>query len=587
MSPPRPRLDAETKLARRQQALQRYSAKLVPQSVTGDVKILTSAFRHKKKLRTSAQQRMQRKPRVRKKPSTPAQQDAKRNSAKKYREKHRGKIQATDALRRAKKCIEQDGLEVLEERVQCPLIVKMQCKHEGRAPPPCPQTTIASNTARPVLDMEEWSSESEGSDDGDDAPIPGAVFYGFGQSRPRIRSPTPHQCDCRLPAYCPECAMVRLEHASGPGDRVYCVPSYFPHPNLTHTIAQHGEADDCHFFAVLSGQYAGIYSHFAQVQAILKIAPDTSYVSHQNWVGIMDNWRGYCAGQHEHNVRSSSPPSSPDSPPYSASAFDTSPCPSPRQSRTPSPNHHPFSNPFFDQPSGNSARKQPLKSPPSSPSKTKMRRTQAVASPSPSSGSRPLSSPMPAPAPATRSRRPPSSPTVPSSGSRTPSSPATPSASSRTARGGAVPWLPIPARLLPEMGSTRLRRSSPPQYEPTTLDEAGREGAGDGAGDAFTVRFYAVSICNRLLRSHERAFELLEATEGASMLLAHSIEEAAAFFDAADATARTLYAVRGHRIVFKNRESAFRLFLQDDDAQMLFGSSSAQVEMFISQHPWI
>ncbi|KAJ7114708.1 hypothetical protein C8R44DRAFT_880791 [Mycena epipterygia] len=134
MSAPRPRLDAETKLARRREALSRYAA------------------RHAKKLRTGAKERMRK---LRAEPPTQRQKDNKRAAGKKYCEKHRDAINMADALRRAKKCVEQDGVEAYNELVQRPLMAKTQRKHERRAPAPRPKSFTISNAERAAL-VEEW-----------------------------------------------------------------------------------------------------------------------------------------------------------------------------------------------------------------------------------------------------------------------------------------------------------------------------------------------------------------------------------------------------------------------------------------------
>ncbi|KAJ6599945.1 hypothetical protein DFH09DRAFT_1303297 [Mycena vulgaris] len=382
--------------------------------------------------------------------------------------------------------------------------------------------------------------------------------------------------------------MTRFEHASKPLARINCVPEYFPHPRHLHSISDHGKNPDCLFFAVLNGDFSGIYNDLSQVKAIIHKAPDTKYASDGDWIGITRKWREHCEGNHEHDwPRATSRSSSPLS---SASAFDTSPCPSPDSSRTPSPDSPPFSKsiPFFDPPSTSrrsmqtpSPRKKPLSS---SSSRTPVAK---IAKHTPSS---PTKGPSTAHAAIASS----STPTI------------SPAPSTRTKAAGGLKFprpvydtepvlLPFPARLLPEMGRyppdpPRLR-NAPPHYEETL------EGRIDQAAPTPVMRdicvFYAVSIANRMLKSHRQAFDLFRGTEGAEILLVGSVGEAAAFFEAAEhaggatgstAAPLTMYAVSSHRGAFKNRETAFRRFLREDCTEMLFASSSVAIEGFIREH---
>ena len=54
---------------------------------------------------------------------------------------------------------------------------------------------------------------------------------------------------------------VRFERRAAPGSQIFCVPEYFPHRKHTHSIAEHGKAEDCLFFAVFpDSEFAGIYT---------------------------------------------------------------------------------------------------------------------------------------------------------------------------------------------------------------------------------------------------------------------------------------------------------------------------------------
>ncbi|KAJ7851887.1 hypothetical protein B0H13DRAFT_1904869 [Mycena leptocephala] len=200
MARPKTIFDPEAKRARRQAALARYAAK------------------HKGKLRASAKERMRR---IRARPPTTTQKEGQLRSAAKYRETsvkasshvNRDSIRAADSLRRAKKCIETDGTEAYDERVQRPLMAKTQHKYERRPPSPRPRPAVMSNTMRRNLEIHDESksgSESDsglepGSDTLDNESIPGATFYGYGAPRPRSPTPPDLNCNCVLPAHCPKC----------------------------------------------------------------------------------------------------------------------------------------------------------------------------------------------------------------------------------------------------------------------------------------------------------------------------------------------------------------------------------------------
>ncbi|KAJ7893021.1 hypothetical protein B0H13DRAFT_1886511 [Mycena leptocephala] len=192
MARPKTIFDPEARCVRRQAALARYASK------------------HKAKLRASAKERMRR---IRTCPPTTTQKEGQLRSAAKYRKTNRDSIRAADSLRRAKKCIEGDGAEAYDERVQRPLMAKTQRKYERRPPSPRPRPAIVSNAMRRTLEIhDESESESESepeserdSDTLNDEPIPGASFYGYGAPRPRSPTPPNLDCNCVLPAHCPKC----------------------------------------------------------------------------------------------------------------------------------------------------------------------------------------------------------------------------------------------------------------------------------------------------------------------------------------------------------------------------------------------
>ncbi|KAJ7749779.1 hypothetical protein B0H14DRAFT_3513558 [Mycena olivaceomarginata] len=172
-------LDPETKHARRQEALKRNAAK------------------HQTKLRASAKERMHR---IRAQAQTQTQKDNKLGSAAKYREKNRESIRAADALRRARKCIETDGVEAYDERIQRSSMARTQKKYERRPPSPRPKPSVAPSAKRYALEISglsesesesESASDSEESDSGllNDSTIPGSFFYGTGAPRPPSSMP--------------------------------------------------------------------------------------------------------------------------------------------------------------------------------------------------------------------------------------------------------------------------------------------------------------------------------------------------------------------------------------------------------------
>ncbi|KAJ7865213.1 hypothetical protein B0H13DRAFT_1898687 [Mycena leptocephala] len=225
MAPTRTVLDSEAKRARRKETLARYAAK------------------HTVKLRASAKERMHwhaaiallfiwgtyQLLSIRAHAQTKTHKDGQLKSAAKYRKKNRESIRAADSLRRAKKCIETDGAEAYDERIQRPLMAKTQYKYERRQPSPRPKSTIASNAARRTLEIlgqSESVSESDSDSDSEfsnDSPVPGASFYGYGAPRPRSPTPIDLNCNCVFPAYCSKCTcgcdyMCCLRHHENESD---------------------------------------------------------------------------------------------------------------------------------------------------------------------------------------------------------------------------------------------------------------------------------------------------------------------------------------------------------------------------------
>ncbi|KAJ7127211.1 hypothetical protein C8R44DRAFT_733837 [Mycena epipterygia] len=490
MSPKKKMLDAETKAIRRQEALQRYARNVHSQ------------------------------------PRTQKQQEGQLASATKYCDQNCKSIRAADALRRAEKCIEKDGVEAYDELVQRPHMARTQRKHEGHPPSPRPCSLH-------MLLFYESESEGKDSESDDDGPIPGADFY----HAPRPRSPTPPDldCDCRLPAFCPKCTYgcdntthfieyfhcnpgnfssesfaaearsgshnlklasskrvcsVQFEQALTPLARVNCVPEFYPHPTKhTYSVRAHGQAADCMFYAILDREDYGIYNDFSQIAAILEQDPGILYVSDKHWIGITTKWRKNCEQHHEHPLMQSRSRSS--SPLDSASAFNTdSPHPSPPC--TPSPQ------------------------------------------PSPCKG-----------AAQTSSRSPSKAPTEQAAGSRT----------------HAPLSLRFPRPVYPET--------------PTLLPYPARREVA-----------YAVSMHNLVFKSSDDAFKLFEHTDGADLILTHSHAEVESFFlgPSPSLASIKMYAVGGHHKVFKKREDVWALFLETNSSVMLFARSSGEVKGFIHKH---
>lgn len=279
--------------------------------------------------------------------------------------------------------------------------------------------------------------------------------------------------------------------------------------------------------------------HSSQILKILRTEPEVQYVSHKTWEGIVGKWRAFCEGEHNHEWQDASLSRSP-SPVFSLSAFDTSSCPTMTDSRRSS-----LDLPHPDLPA--------LKI----------------------SGRTPLPAKQPLRPPRSRVRSPPVSPSKPRNASYSPTKQADTSGSARSStsalarvsspqlatafspvKGSSELRFPTPVYTstpsLPPFPQSAapvsvLRRISPLQYEepprspsPATSDV-----------DRHPV-LYAVSVHNRLLMSKEGAFKLFTETEGAVMLLARSVGEAAVFLERTSEP-HTMYAVSGQRKAFRDR----------------------------------
>ncbi|KAJ7066784.1 hypothetical protein B0H15DRAFT_807474 [Mycena belliarum] len=388
--------------------------------------------------------------------------------------------------------------------------------------------------------------------------------------------------------------MTRFEQALAPLAPIYCVPEYFPDDKNPHTIAEHGTAPDCLFFALLEGENKGIYFDFSQILCILCKAPETPLAIHRDWIGINEKWQNHCSLLHDHFDEVRALPRN-ASPPGSASAFETSPPTTPIPSRTPSPSPNPkpsASAPFFDPPSS---------------SRCSTRRPSPIKKPLETEPS---------------SRR----PTPPSPVSSTISSLSSLSSLSATSRRRTpvpfaavkgAPHLRFPKPVLSPQprnspAPVRLpnRPASPPQYREATQEEDGdahlaaaaaRIGARRAAGELVPVPaapavhdtplvMYAISLHRLLFKSHAAAFELFDATEGAAISLVSTVEEAANFFERTDPAAVApsadllVYAVSGHRTIYKRRASAFKHFMQGMASVMLFSRTSREAEIFILKY---
>ncbi|KAJ7066857.1 hypothetical protein B0H15DRAFT_807546 [Mycena belliarum] len=403
----------------------------------------------------------------------------------------------------------------------------------------------------------------------------------------------------------------RLEKSWVPYLHLNCVPSYFPHPDHTHTIVAHSANPDCLFFGIIDGDYAGVLTDFSQVQDILRKVPTTEYFTDQSWIGITKKWRAACDAKHEHGWPSGS------SSPTDADAFDVSPRVSSRTSPPSSPSPKPRASRM--------KAKQPLRSPPPSPLATRLalqRSRTELSTPTPTllfsekgrSGGASRASSI------STSFSFPSDVSFISSSivSAVPSSPnkGNPALRFPTPDFSSPPsLLPFPANLLPEMGlfprdplPPRLQPQQPSglsasrpgsraSVQPVRPPSAAHSSASPARatqdvplreGSDATV-MYAVTGCNRLLRSRKTAFQLLQATRGAEMHLAVSVGEAAGYFDSVQGPpmAATMYAVAGHRTVHRDREKSFRVFLKEKDGHMFFSDDASLIDEFIREHTCI
>ncbi|KAJ7065961.1 hypothetical protein B0H15DRAFT_807636 [Mycena belliarum] len=286
--------------------------------------------------------------------------------------------------------------------------------------------------------------------------------------------------------------MTRFEQALAPLAPIYCVPEYFPDDKNPHTIAKHGTAPDCLFFALLEGKNKGIYFDFSQILCILCKAPETPLAIHCDWIGINEKWQNHCSLLHDHfdEVRAFPRNASPPGPSPIKKPLETEP-----SSRRPTP------------PSPVSSTISSLSSL-SSLSATSRRRT-------------PVPFAAVKGAPHLRFPKPVLSPQLRNS--------------------------PVPVRL-------PTRPASPPQYREATQEEDGDAhlaaaaahiGAHSAAGELVPVPaapavhdtplvMYAISLHRLLFKSHAAAFELFDATKGAAISLVSTVEEAANFFERTD-----------------------------------------------------
>ncbi|KAJ7829906.1 hypothetical protein B0H13DRAFT_1916196 [Mycena leptocephala] len=140
----RPALDAETKAKRRKESLQRYAAK------NGDSLRLAAQKRMKLlRARQTETEGTSTKGEI-----SPVRLRA-RASAAKYREMHRDKIRAADALRRAEyyqvvSYLTAHGSEAFDEKRDRPHMVQTQKRHEGRPPPRRPRARANGVETQPL-----------------------------------------------------------------------------------------------------------------------------------------------------------------------------------------------------------------------------------------------------------------------------------------------------------------------------------------------------------------------------------------------------------------------------------------------------
>ncbi|KAJ7106466.1 hypothetical protein C8R43DRAFT_1045612 [Mycena crocata] len=387
---------------------------------------------------------------------------------------------------------------------------------------------------------------------------------------------------------------VRLVQSLTAGAPIRCFPDYFPASNAG-SMEDHSKAADCFFYAVLSGGPRGIYTDFySQIKPFRLEYPGMVVISDPDWLGIHNKWDQNCDDNHDHfeewrsEIRSGSTCSSSLS---TASAPDRSPCPSAPPSCPPSP-------PLFNQRSQSQvqtpATKAPLRSPRKPPSTPPLLSSSShERSPTKSPAKLSASSPQ---------KKPPSSIS---------------SLSSMTSAGSSIASQFLPPaftaepfllpRLLPEMGifsaDSRPRRQGVAHSiltevvvsAPSSLSQAPTPVTPLRGTDALKAAVpslpavYAVSVRNELFKNRARAHEVFEKTDGAELLLVRSVDQVSKFFQDVQSMgpslqSRTIYAVSGHHIAFKNREKAYRLFLENDGAEMLFARSSEEAEVYIRKH---
>ncbi|KAJ7200121.1 hypothetical protein GGX14DRAFT_572235 [Mycena pura] len=340
--------------------------------------------------------------------------------------------------------------------------------------------------------------------------------------------------------------MVRYERANLQA-RINCVPDYFPYSTLASSVAEHVKSADALFFAVLTGTCKGIYTDFPQILAILRTEPEAHYVSHNTWEGIRTKWRQHCEQRHEHELPNGSISRS-SSPVFSTSDFDfdASSCPSPTNSRRSSlDGPHPDLPPLTLSSTPPMAPKRPLRStpPPSAPPSPSTR----ISSP-PKRRDGSLS---------TRSSARVAPPRIKVSSSSVKGAPElrfpSPIHTSTPAPPPFPTRSPSPAKSPTKSPSTARR--AVPQYEewPKIPEAPAPTALVTSEGDDAPTVFYAVTVRNRLLVSHRRAFQLFKETPGAEMLLAASLEDATVYFERASGPT-TMFAVSSERKVFRDRQ---------------------------------
>ncbi|KAJ7612811.1 hypothetical protein DFH06DRAFT_1344898 [Mycena polygramma] len=133
----RPRLDAETKAARRKDSLQRYASKWVANAAWHLTLPYTLPLktRNQQKLRDAARARMQ--------SEVSSEQRLRiKASAAKYRERKRKEIRQAAKIRRAELYIEENSAEAYDEQQQRGHMAKTQKLHEGRPAPSRPRALL-------------------------------------------------------------------------------------------------------------------------------------------------------------------------------------------------------------------------------------------------------------------------------------------------------------------------------------------------------------------------------------------------------------------------------------------------------------